>query len=247
MTAVSAADNLTSALEDYLETVFELVRDRKVARVKDIAKARGVRAGSVTPAMHRLAELGLIEYVEREYIDLTPAGEKAARRVYARHQVLARFFHHVLRTPEETAQADACAMEHSLSDEGMDHLVRFLEFMQVCPDAQSFLAAFHDCTRLTKGPEACPGTCQHRSRRRGGHRAARLPSIADLRPGERARIAIVDGGGAIRRRLLDMGLLPDVQVEVQRIAPAGGPVWIKFEGTQLTLRRNEARAVLVEP
>jgi Fe2+ transport system protein FeoA len=44
-----------------------------------------------------------------------------------------------------------------------------------------------------------------------------------------------------------MGLLPDVQVEVQRIAPAGGPVWIKFEGTQLTLRRNEARAVLVEP
>jgi len=245
MTATAASENLTNALEDYLETVFELVRDRKVARVKDIAKARGVRAGSVTPAMHRLAELGLIEYVEREYIDLTPAGEKAARRVYARHQVLSRFFQHVLGTPEETAQEDACAMEHSLSDEGMDHLVRFLEFMQVCPDAQAFLAAFHDCTRLTKGPDACSGTCQRRSRRRG-MRAAKLPSIADLRPGQRARIAIVDGGGAIRQRLLDMGLLPDVQVEIQRMAPAGGPVWIKFEGTQLTLRRNEARAVLVE-
>ncbi len=245
MTALSASEGLTSALEDYLETIFELVRDRKVARVKDIAKARGVRAGSVTPAMHRLAELGLIRYVEREYIDLTPAGEKAARRVYARHQVLARFFHHVLGTPEDVAQADACAMEHSLSDQGMDHLVRFLEFMQVCPDAQAFLAAFHDCKRLSGGPEQCPGTCQPRTRRRGG-RSAALPSIADLRPGQRARIALVDGGGAIRRRLLDMGLLPDVQVEVQRIAPAGGPVWIKFEGTQLTLRRNEARAVLVE-
>ena len=90
--------HLSSSLEDYLETVFELVRDRKVARVKDIAKARGVRAASVTPAMHRLAHLGLIDYAEREYIVLTPAGEKMARRVYARHRVLQRFFREVLGT-----------------------------------------------------------------------------------------------------------------------------------------------------
>ena len=49
---------LTGSLEDYLETIYLLIRDRKVARVKDIAEARDVRMASVTPAMRRLAELG---------------------------------------------------------------------------------------------------------------------------------------------------------------------------------------------
>ena len=245
MEATPEETPLTQSLEDYLETIFELVRDRKVARVREIARARGVRAGSVTPAMHRLAELGLIEYVEREYIDLTPEGERAARRVYARHQVLARFFHQVLGTPEQTAQADACAMEHSLSDKGMDHLVRFLEFMQVHPDAPGFLRQFRDATRRDGGPSHGRGR-----RRRRGHRFGRsrceMTSLAELRAGQSGRVALVDGSGAVRQRLLDMGILPNVQVEVQRVAPAGGPVWIRFEGTQLTLRRSEARAVLVE-
>ena len=245
MVAVADSVALTSSLEDYLETVFELVRDRKVARVKDIALARGVRAASVTPAMHRLAELGLVRYVEREYIDLTPAGDQAARRVYARHRVLERFFQQVLGAPAEIAQADACAMEHSLSDQGMDYLVRFLEFVQVCPDAAAFVTQFRDCARLTGDLEKCRGVCRSRLRR-GGRRGKDLPSIADLQPGQRARVALVDGGGPLRQRLLDMGLLPDVEVEVQRVAPGGGPVWIKFEGTQLSLRRAEARVVLVE-
>jgi DtxR family Mn-dependent transcriptional regulator len=245
MIAKAADQPLTSALEDYLETIFELVRDRKVARVKDIAKARSVRAGSVTPAMHRLAELGLIEYVEREYIDLTPEGERAARRVYARHQVLARFFQEVLGTPEAVAQADACAMEHSLSDEGMDHLVRFLEFFQVCPEAREFVARFRDSSRSPAGAERCHGSWRGkpgRSSKQGGE----LSSVAELRAGQSARVALVNGTGAIRQRLLDMGLLPNVQLEVQRIAPAGGPIWIKFGGTQLSLRRNEAKVLLVE-
>ena len=67
-------DSLSGSLEDYLETIYELVRDKKLARVKDIANRRGVRSASVTPAMKRLAELGLIEYVEREYIDLSEDG-----------------------------------------------------------------------------------------------------------------------------------------------------------------------------
>jgi DtxR family Mn-dependent transcriptional regulator len=244
MAAPSDTGALSSALEDYLETVLELVRDRKVARVKDIAKARGVRAGSVTPAMHRLAELGLIDYAEREYIGLTPAGARAARRVYARHKVLARFLQEILATSEEVAQADACAMEHSLSDEGMDHLVRFLEFLQVCPDAQNFITQFRQCTRLTGGAAECRKSC-HRHPTQPGP-ARRLPSLAELLPGQRARVVLVDGSGAIRQRLLDMGLLPNVLLEVRRIAPSGGPVWIKFEGTQLSLRRSEAKAVLVE-
>jgi DtxR family Mn-dependent transcriptional regulator len=55
MELIEERHELSTALEDYLETIFELVRDQKFARVKDIAKARGVRSASVSPAMKRLA------------------------------------------------------------------------------------------------------------------------------------------------------------------------------------------------
>jgi Fe2+ transport system protein FeoA len=71
-------------------------------------------------------------------------------------------------------------------------------------------------------------------------------SLADLRPGQRARVRHVAGAGAIRQRLLDLGVLPDTAVEVARVAPAGGPVWIRLDGYELALRRREACTVAVE-
>lgn len=242
MTAAPDALSLTGALEDYLETIYELVRDQKVARVKDIARARKVRAASVTPAMRRLSDLGLIRYVQREYIDLTPEGEVEARRIYARHQALTRLFTEVLGMPAELAQADACAMEHSLSAEGLDHLVRFFEFLRVCPGSRGFLETFHRCSLVHEEAEPCGMSCEAKKARRPGGDETSL-SLAELQPGEKARVAQVLGSGALRQRLLDMGLLPNVVVEVQRLAPAGDPIWIKVQGFQLSLRKSEAGVV----
>ena len=120
---------LSGSLEDYLETVYHLVKKYRFARVRDIADDRGVKAASVTPALKRLSDLGLVEYEKREYVLLTAEGERQALRVVARHQVLLRFFRDFLQMPDATAEKEACAMEHSLSNEGMDRLVRFLEFV----------------------------------------------------------------------------------------------------------------------
>ncbi|MBW1871388.1 MAG: ferrous iron transport protein A [Deltaproteobacteria bacterium] len=70
-------------------------------------------------------------------------------------------------------------------------------------------------------------------------------SVADLQPGENGSVTHVNGHGAIRQRLLDMGILPKVIVEVERVAPSGDPIWIKLQGFQLSLRRKEADAILV--
>lgn len=233
---------LTSALEDYLETIYELVRDNNFARVKDIAKARGVKSGSVTPAMKRLADLGLIKYVQREYINLTELGEVEARRIYAKHQMLTRFFE-FLGMDATAAKADACAMEHSLSEEGMDRLTHFFEYMRACPGGQSFRTWFHQCP-ITHGGEMDCTICSYAVEASGDERAP-TRSIADLTPGDHARVKQVNGSGAIRQRLLDMGILPDTLVEVERIAPTGDPIWIKVQGFQLSLRQKEAAAVLV--
>ena len=76
-------------------------------------------------------------------------------------------------------------------------------------------------------------------------RETTMKSVVELQPGEQATVARVGGKGAIRQRLLDMGILPQAQIRVQRIALSGDPVWIEFGGMQLALRRKEAQAVLL--
>ena len=72
-----------------------------------------------------------------------------------------------------------------------------------------------------------------------------MRSISTLQPGEKGVIKHVNGHGAIRQRLLDMGILPNVTIQVERVAPAGGPIWVRLSNLQLSLRRSEANAVLV--
>ena len=237
---------LTESLEDYLETIYTLVRDQKVARVKEIAKARGVRMASVTTAMHRLSEMGLIHYNQREFIELTEEGEETARRTMARHDLLVRFFTEILGVSPENANNDACAVEHNLSDESVDHLVRFFEFMRCCPKGQrEFIETFHRCSEVNPEQPPCDHDCEVCTPQFLAERKARRRRLCDLKPGESATIVQVKARGAIRQRLIDMGMLPSTRVEVERKAPGGNPIWIKLKGFQLSLRREEAAGVTV--
>jgi len=245
MPTTVARTSLTAALEDYLETIYELMRKQPFARVRDIARARGVKAGSVSPALKRLAAMGLVDYARREYVTLTEAGEREARRVYARHQLLSQFFENVLQMSHEAAGREACAMEHSLSDEGMDRLARFFEFLSACPNSEpSFLERFHGCSVVNNDVPACEHACLDGDEESAGRKGTAM-SVYDLAPGQGGEVTQVNAEGAIRQRLLDMGLLPQARVEVERVAPAGEPIWIRLHGTQLALRRREAEAVMV--
>ena len=239
------AAKLTDALEDYLETIYRLVQDNAHARVRDIAKARGVKPGSVSPALKRLSEMGLVAYHQREYVRLTEEGERAARRVYSRHKLLMRFIEEVLMMPAPAAEEQACVMEHSLSDDAMDRLVRFFEFLSNCPNvSRDFLEIFRRCPLSNDEASGCGEGCDCAAllKSDGGEQQM---SLSDLRPGQSGRVTQVNATGAIRQRLLDMGLLPDVEVRVARVAPAGDPVWIKLSGSQIALRKNEAKAVRI--
>ena len=73
-----------------------------------------------------------------------------------------------------------------------------------------------------------------------------VKSMSEMKTGERGLINKVGGSGQIRRRLLDMGVIPKTVVEIERIAPLGDPIWIRLKGYQLSLRKHEADSVLVE-
>lgn len=245
---------LSESLEDYLETIYLLIRDRKVARVKEIAKARGVRMASVTTAMHRLSEMGLINYNQREFIELTTEGEEMARRTMARHDLLVRFFTEVLHVSVERAEIDACAVEHYLSDESVDHIVRLFEFLTRCPRGEKgrrdFIDSFHNCSVINPEVDPCVKDCplcDGGKKSKHGRKGKLTRKLSDLKPGESATIVQVQARGPVRQRLIDMGMLPDTLVEVERKAPGGNPIWIKMKGFQLSLRREEAAGVTVTP
>ncbi|MBN2804885.1 MAG: DtxR family transcriptional regulator [Deltaproteobacteria bacterium] len=236
---------LSSSLEDYLETIFELVRDNKLARVKDIAKARNVRSASVISAMKKLAQLELITYEKREYIDLTPKGMTEARRIYAKHKLLVKFLKEVLDVPEEDALLDACSFEHTLSDASMDKMVRFLEFVQSCPEGKNIINLYKSCSLINDEVHKCTGGCSLKDSDKECRRAKMLP-LSHLKAGEKCRAVHIKGLGPVRQRILDMGIIPGVNILVERKSLSGDPIWIKFQGFQLSLRKKEAETILVE-
>lgn len=116
--------------ENYLETILMLRERQGQVRSIDIVNEMGFTKPSISVAMKRLRENGYIEMDSDGYITLTEAGMKIARRIYTRHVLLTKFLIR-LGVNEKTAEADACKMEHDLSDETFDkireHAAKYLE------------------------------------------------------------------------------------------------------------------------
>ena len=71
-------------------------------------------------------------------------------------------------------------------------------------------------------------------------------TLDQLKVGSSAIISAVGGNGALRCRLLNMGLIPHTRVTLQKVAPMGDPIEIQVRGYELTLRVEEARKIEVE-
>ncbi len=67
-----------------------------------------------------------------------------------------------------------------------------------------------------------------------------------LKPGQSAVITSVGGEGALRCRLLDMGLIPKTKVTVRKVAPLGDPIELHLRGYELTIRLDDAKEISVE-
>ncbi|MFZ2938310.1 MAG: FeoA family protein [Candidatus Omnitrophota bacterium] len=70
--------------------------------------------------------------------------------------------------------------------------------------------------------------------------------LSDLKPRDKAKVKRIAGHGQLRRKLLDMGLVPGSELEVLRVAPLGDPVEVRIKGYNLSLRKEEAKQVFIE-
>ena len=121
---------ILQSAEDYLETIYLEVTKNGCAKVTDIAKLMEVKKASVTGALSVLCEKKLINYEPYAPITLTEKGEKAAKQILIKHQVMTNFFKNILNLNDEEAAKNACRMEHIMTEELFERIHQFSHFIQ---------------------------------------------------------------------------------------------------------------------
>ena len=114
-------------MEDYLEAINILKKEKNIVRVKDLSDVLGVKKPSVSGALKVLLSSGFIMHKKYGDINLTQKGESVAKRVYQKHKTLVEFLNEVLGVDLKTASNDACKMEHAMSLVTLEKLGKFIK------------------------------------------------------------------------------------------------------------------------
>jgi DtxR family Mn-dependent transcriptional regulator len=143
--------------EQYIETIDEIQRKKGYAKVKDVATRLDVGLPTVTEMFQKLSDAELINYEKYSGVTLTESGQAMANELHEKHMTLMRFLS-ILGVPEETADADACVMEHNVSSETLDRLTTFVEFVNLPEEGPIWLMHFREYYETGETPR-CAKDC----------------------------------------------------------------------------------------
>ena len=234
--------SISESLEDYLKIIFQLERERRVARVKDIAARKGVRMASVTGALRRMSKEGLVHYGAREFVELSDEGAELARKILQRDEFLRRFLTATLVVDTETAEKDACALEHHLSSDTLSRLVALHQFMHTYGHSEH-LSRFLD-DGVSVPCEECPNA------EKAKEPSAREPlpglkKLSLLEPGTSGSVAWLEGDATHRLDLVEKGILPRVKVTME--SHHDGAVRVRIKGSPVSLSEDQAQHIQIVP
>ncbi len=154
-------NDLSSRLEDYLEAIYLISREKQFAHANQIADFLNVGKSSVSWALNQLSQKDLINYTPYEAITLTPKGKALAQRVARRHDEIKNFLTEVLAINENLAEENACRMEHVVDKEILQRMRQFMEFLVNCPRAgREWMKGFGFFCEQGKRRENC-SRCLH--------------------------------------------------------------------------------------
>ena len=111
--------------ETYLKTILLLSRKLGYVRSIDVANELGVSKPSVSNAVKKLRNEGLVNMDGSRFLILTDEGQKYAKSIFERHVVIENFLTDILNVDEEIAHKDACRLEHIVSSETVDKIKEF--------------------------------------------------------------------------------------------------------------------------
>jgi DtxR family Mn-dependent transcriptional regulator len=120
---------LTKSTEDYIEVMYNLKKVKGTIRVTDIAEKLDFKPSSVVEAVNKISKLKLVSKEKYGEIKLTEMGIQIAEDIIHKHNTLKKFLD-VLGVDDRTAEEEACAMEHILSNSTINKIEKFTEFIE---------------------------------------------------------------------------------------------------------------------
>jgi DtxR family transcriptional regulator, Mn-dependent transcriptional regulator len=133
---VSGETTLSANVEEYLEWIYRLSKEQEEVTTTDLARSLKVSPASVTGMLKRLAERGLIHHEKYHGITLSGEGREIALATIRRHGLLERLLVDVLGFPWHLADEEAGRLEHHITPDVEERLVKFLGNPQTCPHGQ---------------------------------------------------------------------------------------------------------------
>lgn len=134
---------VTRVIENYIETIYDLEIEHGSAHTGDIASRLDIKPASATEMMQKLSDMGYVKYEPYHGVSLTHKGRKIAKELMQRHKTLAKFLI-IMGLDEETAELDACQIEHHVTPKTMRRLTKFVDFIESSSRKPKWLGDFKD-------------------------------------------------------------------------------------------------------
>jgi DtxR family transcriptional regulator, Mn-dependent transcriptional regulator len=222
---------MSNSTEEYLESIYNLTQNGEAATTSAVSKRLKIAPSSATEMLRKLGDEGYVNYSPYQGATLTAKGRNIGERITRKHRLLERFLYDTLRIGKDKVHAEACAMEHSLSDEAERALCQALKVPDKCPDDGKLIPPcnldFSSCQECQES-----GNCNFESIRK---RKENVVALSALKKNQEGTIAFIRGENRVLRRLHDMGLTPGTKIGITRVAPRKGPVEITVRGSRLAL------------
>jgi DtxR family Mn-dependent transcriptional regulator len=123
----------TDSVEDYLKTIALLGAQSKPIRVQDISRSLNIKPSSVSEALNKLVNAGLVRHPKHGRVELTTEGTLIAEDICLRYELLHRLLVEILGVPTRIAEKDACGMEHALSQTSRERLEKLVNCLSKHP------------------------------------------------------------------------------------------------------------------
>jgi DtxR family Mn-dependent transcriptional regulator len=247
---------LSDSLEDYLEAIYKIVDLKQAARAKDIAEYLNVNSASVTGALRSLSKKGFINYTPYDVITLTAKGNKFSKEIVRRHEALSDFFTTILHIDEKEAEETACGMEHSISKNVLDRLLRFTDFLQNCPrGGDSLIKKIWESCELREKKKSIYENCEQcisgsliELQEKKQIRKVKVKNIElfNVNSGKKVKLIKMNEKSGVKQRLDYMGIVAGDTIEVINFSPLGDSMDIKCRGYYINLREDEAIQIFVQ-
>ena len=213
---------ISRAMEDYLKSIYQAVRDEDKVSTSNLAQQMNCSPASVTNMLQKLSELKLVEYEPYQGVALTPSGSKIALEIIRHHRLIELYLADVLGYSWDKVHEEAEQLEHVISEEFEERIDRALGHPTIDPHG--------DPIPTKEGKIAAPPS----------------RSLWEIPGGKKVQVyRVSDRDPEVLRYLANIGILPEVEINVLKKGPFNGPIHVQIEDSEHSLSEELATQIFV--